>query len=91
MSLPEEQHPFEEPSSPIGRTQLGLAALFVTPSPKKGNGNGNQFTNKEPFIDERKPSGTMVEKSNLNNGGHTLIPVTAKMIYFAVSKCKRLV
>jgi hypothetical protein len=32
-----------------------------------------------------------VEKSNLNNGEHMLIPVTAKMINAAVSKCKRLV
>jgi hypothetical protein len=35
MSLPEEQRPFNEPSSPIGRTPLGLAALFMTPSLKK--------------------------------------------------------
>jgi hypothetical protein len=33
----------------------------------------------------------MVEKSNLNNGEHTLIPVTAKMILSTVFKCKRLV
>ncbi len=35
MSLPEEQPPFKEPPSPIGRMQLGLAASFITPSPKK--------------------------------------------------------
>jgi hypothetical protein len=36
MSLPEEQCPLEEPSSPIGREQSGLEASFVTPSPKIG-------------------------------------------------------
>jgi hypothetical protein len=35
MSLPDEQSSYMEPSSPIGRMQSGLAALFVTPSPKK--------------------------------------------------------
>ncbi len=32
MSLPKKQPSFEEPLSSIGRMQLGLAALFVTPS-----------------------------------------------------------
>ncbi len=35
ISLPEERPSYEEPSSPVGRMQSGLAALFVTPSPKK--------------------------------------------------------
>jgi hypothetical protein len=35
MSLPDEQSSYMEPLSPIGRMQLGLAALFVTPSQKK--------------------------------------------------------
>jgi hypothetical protein len=35
MNLPEEQPLFKEPLSPIGRTQSGLAALFITPNPKK--------------------------------------------------------
>jgi hypothetical protein len=91
MSLPEEQCPFEEPPSPIGRMQLGLAASFVTPSPKKGDGDGNQFVDEEPFIDERKPSSTTVEKSNISNGEHTFIPVMAKMIHSTVFECKRLV
>jgi hypothetical protein len=42
--------------------QLGLAASFVTPSPKKGNEDGNRFINEEPFIDKRKPSSTTVKK-----------------------------
>ncbi len=41
MSLPEEQPSYKEPSSPVGMMQPGLAALFVTPSPKKNDGNGN--------------------------------------------------
>jgi hypothetical protein len=70
--------------SPIGTTQSGLAALFVTPSPKKNDGNGNRFINDEPFIDERKPLSTTAVKGVLNNGEHTLIPVTAEMIHSAV-------
>jgi hypothetical protein len=35
ISLPEKLPLFEELLSPIGRMQLGLAASFVTPSPKK--------------------------------------------------------
>jgi hypothetical protein len=35
MSSPEEQFLYKEPLSPIGRTQLGLAASIVTPNPKK--------------------------------------------------------
>ncbi len=62
MSLPEEQSSLEEPLSPIGMKHLGLAASFVTPSPKKGNRGGNQFIDEELFIDERKPSSTAVEK-----------------------------
>jgi hypothetical protein len=62
----------------------GLAASFVTPRQKKNDGNGNQFINDKPFIDKRKPSSTTVVKGVLNNGEHTLIPVTAKMIHFAV-------
>jgi hypothetical protein len=32
-----------------------------------------------------------VAKGSFNNGEHTLIPVTAKMIHSAVWECKRLV
>jgi hypothetical protein len=35
MKLPEERPSFEEPLSPVGMMQVGLAASFVTPSPKK--------------------------------------------------------
>ncbi len=71
--------------------QSGLAALFVTPSPKKNDGNGNQFINDEPFIDQRKPLSTTVVKGVLNNGEHTLIPVTAKMINSSVWDSERFV
>jgi hypothetical protein len=77
MSLPEEQSLYKEPSSPIGRTQSNLAALFVTPSPKKMDGDRDQAVDDEPFINKRKPSSTMAVKGVLNNGEHTLIPVTA--------------
>jgi hypothetical protein len=84
MSSPEEQPSFKEPSSPVGTTQLGLAALFVTPSSKKNDGNGDQFVDDKPFINKRKPSSMTVVKGVLINGEHTLIPVTAKMIHSAV-------
>jgi hypothetical protein len=51
---------------------------------KKIDGNGDRFVNDKPYIDERKPSSTMVVKSVLNNGEHMLIPVTTKMIHSAV-------
>jgi hypothetical protein len=97
MSSLEEQPPFKEPSSPIGRIQLDSASSFITPSPKKNHGDGdqfvdsNQFVDDKPFIDERKPSSTTVERGVLNNGEHTLIPVTARMIHSAVWDSKRFV
>ncbi len=78
MSLPEEQPPFKEPLSPIGRMQLDSAASFITPSPKKNHGDGDQFVDDKLFIDKRKPSSTTVERGVLNNGEHTLIPVMCK-------------
>ncbi len=91
MSLSEEQLSYKEPLSPIGMTQSGLVALFVTPSPKKNDGNGNQFVDDEPFINKRKPSSTTVAKGVSNNGEHTLLPVTAKMIHSAVWDLERFV
>ncbi len=69
--------------------QSGLAASFVTPSPKKNDGNGNQFVNDKPFINKRKPLSMTVAKGVSNNGEHTLIPVTAKMIHSAVWDLER--
>jgi hypothetical protein len=68
MSLLEEQSSYMEPSSPIGRTQLGLAALFVTPSPKKLDGKANRVVNEEPYINKRKSLSTMAAKGDLING-----------------------
>jgi hypothetical protein len=91
MSPPEEQPSFKEPSSPIGRMQSGLAASFVTPSPKKNDDDGDQFIDDEPFINKRKPLSTTVAKGVLINCEHMIIPVTAKMIHSAVCKCNRFV
>jgi hypothetical protein len=71
--------------------QSGLAALFVTPSLKKNDGDSNQFVDDKHFINKRKPSSTMVAKGILNNGEHMHIPVTAKMIHSAVWDYKRFV
>jgi len=90
MSLPKEQTSYKEPSSPIGTMQC-MAASFVTPSQKKNDGNGNQFVDDKPFINKRKPSSMTVVKGILNNGEHTLISVTAKMIHSAVWDLERFV
>jgi hypothetical protein len=68
MSLPDERSSYMEPTSPIGRTQSGLAALFVTPSPKKTEGKADRAVNDEPYIDERKPSSTTAVEGDSNNG-----------------------
>jgi hypothetical protein len=100
MSSPDKRSSYMEPSSPIGRTLLCLAALFVMPSPKKTDGKADRAVDDEPYIDERKLSTTMAAKGNsnnvpvkvnLHNGEHTLIPVTVKMIHSAVQDCERFV
>jgi hypothetical protein len=67
MSSPDERSSYMEPSSPIGRTQLGLAASFVTPSQKKMEGKADQAVDEEPYINERKPSSTTAAKGDSNN------------------------
>jgi hypothetical protein len=67
MSLPDERSSYMEPSSPIGRTHLGFAALFVTPSPKKMDGKADRAVNDEPYIDKRKPSSMTAAKGDSNN------------------------
>ncbi len=91
MSLPKEQPSYKEPLSPIGIMQSGLAALFVTPSSKKNDGNGDQFVDDKPFINKRKPLSTTAVKGVLNNGEHTLIPVMAKMIHSVIWDSERFV
>ncbi len=68
MSSPDKRSSYMEPSSPIGRTQLGLAALFVTPSPKKTDGKAGRAVDEEPYINKRKLSSTTAAKGNLTNG-----------------------
>jgi hypothetical protein len=68
MSLPDERSSYMEPSSPIGRTHLGLAASFVTPNPKKTDGKADRAVDDEPYIDERKPLSTTAAKGDSNNG-----------------------
>jgi hypothetical protein len=57
----------------------------------KNDGNGNQFVDDTPFIDERKSSSTTVVKGVLNNGEDMLVPVTAKIIHSAIWDSKRFV
>jgi hypothetical protein len=68
MSSPDKRSSYMEPSSPIRRTQPGLAALFVTPSPKKTEGKADRAVDDEPYIDKRKPSSTTTAKDDWNNG-----------------------
>jgi hypothetical protein len=64
MSSPDKQSSYMEPSSPIGRTQSGLAASFVTPSPKKTDGKADQVVDDEPYIDERRFLSTTAAKGD---------------------------
>ena len=68
MSLPDEQYSYMEPSSPIGRTQLGLAVSFVTPSPKNTEEKADQAVDDKPYINERKLSTMTAAKDDSNNG-----------------------
>ncbi len=68
MSLPDEQYSYMEPSSPIGRTQSGLAASFVTPSPKTTDEKADRAVDDKPYINKRKLSTMMAAKGDLNNG-----------------------
>ncbi len=83
MSLPDERYSHMEPSSPIGRMQSGLAALFVTPSPKKMDGKADRAVDDEPYIDERKLSTTTAAKGDSNNGPSPT--KKQKLIYIMVS------
>ncbi len=68
MSLPDKRSSYMEPLSPIGRTQLGLAASFVTPSPKKTEGKADRAVDDELYIIERKLSTRTAAKGDSNNG-----------------------
>jgi hypothetical protein len=68
MSSSDEQSSYMDPSFPIGRTQSGLAASFVMPSPKKMDGKADRAVNDEPYINKRKPLSTTAAKDDSNNG-----------------------
>jgi hypothetical protein len=48
--------------------QSGLAASFVTPSPKKTDGKADRAVDDEPYINERKLSTMTAAKGDSNNG-----------------------
>jgi hypothetical protein len=68
MSLPDEPSSYMEPSSPIGRTQSGLAPLFVMTSPKKTEGKADRSVHDKPYINERKLSTTKAANGDSNSG-----------------------
>ena len=68
MSSPDERSSYMEPSSPIERTQLGLAVSFVTPSLKRTEGKADQAVNDEPYINKRKLSTTTAAEGDSING-----------------------
>jgi hypothetical protein len=76
---------------PYWNNALGLGSIVCHTKSKKNDGNGDRFVDDKPFINKRKPSRTTVVKGVLNNGEHTLIPVTAKMIHSAVWDSERFV
>ncbi len=85
-----DDKPFINKRKPSSTTAV-IGVLSNGPSPKKMDGDGDQVVNDKLFIDERKPSSTSAVKGVLNNGKHTLIPVTAKMIYSAIWNGERFV
>jgi hypothetical protein len=76
---------------PCWKDAIRFASIVCNTNSKKNDGDGNQFVDDKPFIDKRKSSSTTVAKGVLNNGEHTLIPVTAKMIHSAVWDSERFV
>ena len=76
---------------PYWNNAVGLGNIVCHTESKKNDGNGDRFVSDKPFINERKPSSTVVAKGVSNNGEHTLIPATAKMIHSAVWDSERFV
>ena len=83
--------PIQRTIVPYWKDAIGLSSIIHYTKSKKNHGDGDQFVDDKPFIDERKPSSMTVERGVLNNGEHTLIPVTARMIHSAVWDSKRFV
>ncbi len=76
---------------PYWKDAFGLGSIVHHTKSKKQHGDGNQFIDDKPFIDERKSSSKTVERGVLNNGELKLIPVTARMIHSAVWNSERFV
>jgi hypothetical protein len=75
----------------LSSTTAAEGDLNNGPSPKKMDGNANRVVNDKLFIDKRKPLSMTAVKGYLHIGEHTLIPVTVKMIHYAVRDCERFV
>ncbi len=61
MSLPDERPSYKEPSSPVGRMQSGLAALFVTPDQNFLEETVTD-SSRTTFMNKRKPSSMTVAR-----------------------------
>ncbi len=83
--------PIQRTIVPYWKDAIRLGSIVCDTKSEKKDKSGNRFVDEELFINERKQLSTTVEKINLNNSEHTLIPVTAKMIHSTVSECKSLV
>jgi hypothetical protein len=57
---------------PCWKDAIRFGSIVCHTKSKKNDGDGNQFVDDEPFIDERKPLSTTVAKGVLNNGEHML-------------------
>ncbi len=80
--------PIQRAIVPYWKDATGLGSIVHHTKSKKNDGDGDQFVDDKPFIDKRKPSSTTVQRGVLNNGEHTLILVTARMIHSAVWNSK---
>jgi hypothetical protein len=93
MSFPKKQPPFKEPLSPIGRTQSGLAESYENRLSHQVQKEMMEMATDLLMINRLSTRGSHQAQplqKKINNGEHTLIPVTAKMIQSAVSACKSL-
>jgi hypothetical protein len=76
---------------PCWNAAVGLGSIVCHTKSQKNDGNGDQVVNDKPFMDKRKPESTIVVIDVSNNGEHTLIPVTGKMIHSAVWDLERFI
>jgi hypothetical protein len=83
--------PIQRTIVPYRKDAIGLGSIIHRTKSKKNHGDGDQFVDNYPCIDERKPLSTTVKRGVLNDGDHTLIPVMARMIHSAVWDSKRFV